>query len=79
MPQYFFHTRGGPVEAEDFEGMELGDEAAAYAEALRGARSIIAGAVLEGRLSLAERIEVVDEAGRPVLTLPFADAVQGRG
>jgi hypothetical protein len=79
MPLYFFHTRGGPVETEDFEGIELSGEMAAYAEALRGARSIIAAAVLEGRLPLDERIEVVDEAGKPVLTLPFADAVEGPG
>lgn len=77
MPRYYFHTRGGPDEAEDFEGLELDGEAEVYAEALRGARSLIASAVLEGRLSLAERIEVEDEAGKPILRLPFADAVTG--
>jgi hypothetical protein len=79
MPLFYFHTRGGAVEAEDLEGLELADAAAARATALRGARSIIASAVLEGRLPLGERIEVTDEAGRLVLTLPFADAVAGPG
>ena len=79
MPRYYFHTRGGPEEADDFEGLELDGEAEVYAEALRGARSLIAGAVLDGRLSLVERIEVEDESGKSVLTLPFADAVKGPG
>ena len=79
MPRCYCHTRGGPEEADDFEGLELDGEAEVYAEALRGARSLIAGAVLDGRLSLVERIEVEDESGKSVLTLPFADAVKGPG
>ena len=76
MPTYFFHIRGGALDAKDGEGLVLPDLAAARAEALRGARSLIAADVLEGRLNLIDRIEVEDEDGRLVLTLPFVAAVE---
>jgi hypothetical protein len=71
VPIYHFHVRGGPLSVDDEEGVTLPDDEAARREALRGARSILAAEVLEGRLPLAERIEVVDGEGRAVLTLGF--------
>lgn len=76
MPIYFFHLRGGRVEADDDEGIVLSGIVAARAEAVRSARSILAAEILEGRLPLGERVVVVDEAGREVLDLPFAVAVE---
>ena len=76
MPLYFFHVRGGSIEADEEEGVDLPDAAAVQAQAIRGARSIIAAEVLEGRLTLTDRIEVQDDAGRVVLTLPFSAAIE---
>ena len=75
MSRYFFSVRGGPLEAEDELGGELPDLQAVRREALIGARSIIAAEVLEGRLTLSERIEVDDGEGHRVHTLAFADAI----
>ena len=77
VPLYFFHVRGGhsPVEAE--EGWEHAGAAAIEATALAAARSLIASDVLEGVLDLAGRIDVEDEAGELVLSVPFQSAVSG--
>jgi hypothetical protein len=75
VPHYYFHIRGGAQSADDDEGIPLADDEAAGREALRGARSILASEVIEGRLPLDERIEVVDGEGRSVLILSFAAAV----
>lgn len=78
MPRYFFHVRGGPVEADDEEGSELPDAAAAERYAISAARELLAAAVIEGRLPLDERIEVSDASGRRLLSLSFGDAVGAR-
>jgi hypothetical protein len=79
MALYFFHVRGGRLETEDEEGAELPDEAAARQQALVGARSIIAAEILEGRLTLGERIDVADAAGKLLFSLTFAQAVGQSG
>jgi hypothetical protein len=75
VPIYFFHVRGGRADAEDEEGIAHPDEAAARTFALAGARSLIAGDVVEGILDLSGRIDVEDEAGKLVFSLPFEKAV----
>ena len=75
MPRYFFHVYDDVVLRDD-EGIELADSEAARAEALAGARALICDQVRKGRLSLHHRIEVEDDRGRAVLTLPFDEAVR---
>ena len=75
VPRYYFNMFDDRVTIDD-EGLELPDIAAARAEALRGARSLIASQAAEGRICLNCRIEVEDENRRPVLTLPFTAAVE---
>lgn len=64
------------MDSEADEALEYPDEDAARAAALAGARSLIAADVLEGTLDLAGRIDVCDEAGRLLFSLPFASAVK---
>jgi hypothetical protein len=75
MPRYFFHVRGGPVEAEDEEGSELPDATAAERYAIVAARELLAAAVIEGRLPLDERIDINDASGRRLQSLSFGEAV----
>ena len=75
MPRYFFHVRGGVVEADDEEGSELPDAAAAERYAVLAARELLAAAVIEGRLPLDERIDVNDASGRRLRSLSFGEAV----
>ncbi|HEY0629022.1 MAG TPA: hypothetical protein VGD23_06805 [Sphingomicrobium sp.] len=76
MPLYFFHVRGGPSDCEADEGLEFPDDEAAHAAALTGARSMIAADVLEGILDLSSHIDVTDEQGATLFTIPFSAAVR---
>jgi hypothetical protein len=75
MPTFFFHIRGGGIEAEDFIGMDLPSIEAARDEAVRAARDIMMDEIQAGRLSLKRRIDVEDQDQRPVFSLPFGEAI----
>ncbi len=75
MPRFFFNIRNGNGLTEDEEGRDFPDVAAARAEALKGVRSIVAEEVKEGRLDLAGQVEILDEAGAPVLDVGFREAI----
>ncbi len=75
MPTFFFHIRGGGIEAEDFIGMDLPSLEAARDEAVRSARDIMMDEIQAGRLSLKRRIDVEDQDHRPVFSLPFGEAI----
>lgn len=74
MPIFFFHIYDD-YEFTDEQGIDMADAATARVAALAGARGMMSEQVKRGRLSLHHRIEVEDERGHNVLTLPFADAV----
>ena len=57
-------------------GMDLPDEESARVEAVRGARSILADTVKEGRLPLSAMVGVEDEEGRRLFDLTFKEVVQ---
>ena len=79
MPHYFFNIRHrpGPMGlAVDPEGDDLADVNAAREHALFEARAMI----VRERLPLIRdwmdcSFEIMDEAGQPVLTVPFSDTV----
>lgn len=79
MPRYFFHLRyglGPDKLAIDPEGDDLPDVEAARAHALDAARDLSARTRSDGvRDWFACTYEIADEAGQPVLTVPFADIV----
>lgn len=75
MPLFFFHIFDD-LDLIDEEGIDMTDAAAARVAAVAGARGMMSEQVKTGHLSLHHRIEVVDEGGGAVLTLPFADAVE---
>lgn len=76
MPKYFFNVLSSGQEALDAEGECLPDLDAAREEAIAGIRDIAADHVRFGEpLDLGDRIEVVDEQGKPLLSVTFRDAV----
>lgn len=79
MNRYFFHIHECGKLFIDDEGLELPDGDSVYTQAVAGARGIMAGEVSRGQLCLSCRIEVVDEQQRPVLTLPFKEALAVTG
>jgi hypothetical protein len=74
MPMFFMHLRAPSHDLMDPDGAAVPEEAVAPA-ALSAARDCMAHDVRAGRLELAYRIEVHDEAGDIVHTLQFADAL----
>ncbi len=79
MPRYFFHVCNGDGFTEDEEGSVLADQAAARLAAIAAARDIMAEEMRAGQLNPASFIEVEDEAGALLFTLPFSDAYEVRG
>ena len=53
-------------------GVDLPDAEAAYAEALKAARSMMADAALSGRDVSKWSFEVMDANGHPAFTFPFS-------
>ncbi len=76
MPRFFFHVCNGNGFTEDEEGRDLPDLDSARAEAIKGARSIMAEELQRGHLDLSSFIEIEDEAHNWLLTLTFQDAVR---
>ena len=78
MPRFFFNVFDDGATIDEV-GVELPDLAAAHEAALEEARAVIIEEVRRGRIDLSHRIEVEDEARRPVLLLPFSAAVEIEG
>ena len=74
MPRFFFNLRD-EVSVEDCEGRELPDSDKAREVAVGYARGMMSEDVKDGRLVLKDEIDIVDERGEKVLTLPFRDAI----
>lgn len=75
MPRYFFHhvTKAGLV--RDLEGTDLPDLEHARIEATLDARSLMSDAIRQGRDISSRSIQISDERGTALLTVPFADTV----
>ncbi len=71
MPRYYFNIRQDKFVAKDEEGADFPNDDAARDEAVAGARDILSEAVFSGEAaSLNRQIEVTDEAGKTVVTVP---------
>lgn len=79
MPRYHFDVDNGGGFAKDEEGRELPDLETARAEALAGARSLIADDVTNGHLDLSGRLDVRNGEGTLLFSLPFSEAVRVTG
>lgn len=75
MARYFFtlHDRSG--DTPDQEGCDLPGHAAARVHAINAARALMAEDVRAGHLHLSDYIEVSNDSGEIVLTVPFSNAV----
>lgn len=81
MPHFFFHLNDGKTRFEDRRGTSLPDAEAAWYQAYRNARDIVfAGGTFghpaERRHLDAHALEVEDERGCHVWTLPLVEIVE---
>jgi hypothetical protein len=75
MARYFFHLRDGDTLLVDDEGEELRGQRAVRSYAIDSARQLLSEAALSGTAAtLHQQIEVVDERGRTILTIPVGHA-----
>jgi hypothetical protein len=75
MPRFYLHVCDGVGFAQDEEGLELPDRAAAREAAIQGLRDIMASEVKGGGINLASFVEKEDERRRLIETVSFTDAV----
>jgi len=73
MPRFFIHCTTGERRIVDEEGHDLPDARAALEMAYEAAREIVAEKVLEGDVIRADSVEVVDESGTLVGSVPIKD------
>lgn len=76
MPIYYFHLRNGDDVLLDPEGQRLDVQSSVELAALLQARGLISQDALDGRIDLAYHLDVEDEAGLVVHSLPFSDAIE---
>jgi hypothetical protein len=73
VPRYYFHVRND-IDADDDEGVELADDAAARAYARNAARHLICHGIHEhGGVNLDHHIDVAGEEGIPLFQVPFRE------
>lgn len=76
MPTFYFHVRDDMDVADD-EGAELRDVEAARDYATRSARALMCETMKEnGRITLSHRIDIEDEQGGVVASVPFGEAIR---
>src|SRR5688500_2968315 len=73
--RYFLHLRDGTEQILDPEGLEFGTIEAVRKAVLVSARDLMPGDIREGVIDLRFRIDVEDEGGEIVYSLPFKHAV----
>ena len=76
MPRYFFHIRKGDVVDQDSVGREIAATEVLREETIEAARDVLADGDLQGLDRREWVLEVADESGGIVLTLPFVDAIE---
>lgn len=71
MPRFYFHIKDGEKLIQDREGVEMPGVSAAFDEANKAAREILAERVRRGDVVDGHEFEVHDEGGAKLFNLPF--------
>jgi hypothetical protein len=79
MARYFLHIHNSHGAAEDDEGLDANSLSEAREQAVSGIRSLIASEAANGEINFRGRIDISDEAGKLLLSVPFTDAVSVKG
>ena len=75
MPVYYFHLQSGDSVTEDPDGTELPDLQMARQYAVFAAKELLAHALMWGRKEPPDRVFVLDEEGRELLTVFMTDVL----
>ena len=78
MPRYFFNFLGGDQAAEDDVGCDFGSLDLAYLDAYQSMVRIGADLLLEQKDPSRQSIEITDDRGTVLMTLPFDEVFRRR-
>lgn len=76
MPHLRLNVYNGHGPTLDPEGAHFPDMAAARLAGIEGIRSFLSAEVLEGELNLDGHLEIVDDGGAVLVSIPFSDALK---
>jgi hypothetical protein len=76
MPHFFFHLRDGETRLRDRSGVSLPDAEAAWYQAYRNARDLLLDERAAERGLAGQSLEVEDDRGLPVWSVPLAEIVK---
>lgn len=79
MPHYFLHVHNSHGSAEDDEGLEVESLAEAREKAVAGIRGLLSGEAANGEMNFKGRIDISDDAGAVLLSVPFSEAISVKG
>ena len=76
MARFYLNLQNTHLEVSDDEGVDALDPADAREKAIRGIRDFLGHEITRGILDLRGKIDIVDDKGVTVMTVPFAEAVR---
>lgn len=76
MPHFYFHLLNNGARREDRRGVSLPDAEAAWYQAYRSARELLNATMPTSGEFGAHIIQIEDERGAPVWTVPLADVAE---
>jgi hypothetical protein len=76
MPHFYFHLQHGPAVVEDQAGSSLPDAEAAWYQADRYVRDFVTGEACAGSNCCGDMLQVVDERGGAVWTIPLHELTE---
>lgn len=76
MPRYYFNVIAGDGPHKDLDGSELPSLEQARVEAIKDARFLMSDAIMRGEDISSRRLEICDDDGQLVFTVPFKDVIK---
>jgi hypothetical protein len=78
VPRFYLDVLDGDRVIEDPEGIDFADRETAIADAVAGARDLVAHGIMQNEDVSGQVFRIRDGNGEPVATVPFRDTLPGR-
>ena len=78
VPRFYLDVLDGDQVIQDLEGIDFADRETAIAEAVAGARDLVAHGIMQNKDVSGQSFLIRDHHGATVATVPFRDTLPGR-
>ena len=78
MPRFYLDVLDGDQVLQDLEGIDFADRETAIAEAVAGARDLVAHGIMQNQDVSGQTFIIRDNHGEMVATVPFRNTLPGR-